>query len=382
MINVPKTVYALIFISLAFNSTIFGTEIYLSNFLAFIIFFVSVLSLTPRQIYREQKYLYWLLTLILIILLNIDSLIGIKWIYIFLMYYGFQLFFTFNNFKIENVLITFSMGMLFGTIFSFQFVDLSYFSGVLSSDSRGSINALGSTNSYAVLSAYATLIFFHYQSLSQNKYFQLFSLISLLILITAQISTLSRGGFLTLIFGLAIYSYFKGTLVRNIIFFATLSFIFLLTFSGYFDLDLISIYNRYTFYEDATGTGRTVLWAEILSQMNSPLPFIFGNGAGSLDIYTSISDGLYYHSYESAHNTYLDIFYQFGIIGLFLFITFLCYTIININKVSNQNDRIILLSLFLPTVLNMFFDSYYGALQISAIYSLFFALYNRGYNAS
>jgi len=142
-----------------------------------------------------------------------------------------------------------------------------------------------------------------------------------------------------------------------------------------FDIDLISIFNRYTFFEDSTGSGRTVLWSNILSLMSNPFIIIFGNGAGSLDLYIPVVDGNWYSSFESAHNTYLEFFYQFGILGLFLFIYFLFKTKMYIDTVSSKDDYIILMTIFYMFLLNMFFDSYFFALQITSIYSLFFSLF-------
>jgi hypothetical protein len=68
--------------------------------------------------------------------------------------------FFFKNYKfdINNILITYSLGLTAGTILSFQFVDISYVGyNLLSNDFRGSIDSLGGYNTFGVLAAYAIL---------------------------------------------------------------------------------------------------------------------------------------------------------------------------------------------------------------------------------
>ena len=102
---------------------------------------------------------------------------------------------------------------------------------------------------------------------------------------------------------------------------------------NYFDLDFSSIYSRYSFLNDATGSGRTRLWSYAFSQMNNPFVIIFGHGAGSIGLYTSVTEGLSYSLFESSHSTYIDVFYEFGLIGICLFINFLF-------RIKNQLDKI------------------------------------------
>jgi len=150
----------------------------------------------------------------------------------------------------------------------------------------------------------------------------------------------------------------------------------------YLDLDFLTIYRRYSFFEDATGSGRTILWSYLLNSMTDPLAIIFGNGAGSLNIIIPITeDGLWWNEFVSTHNTYLEFFYQFGLIGLSAFLIFLYYTKKQIDKIELWENKIILKSLFYVTLINMCFDSYFFAIQITAIFSLFFSLFWEGKNA-
>lgn len=379
---ISTTFLSLIFLSLAFNFTIIEGGLYFSNVVAFLFGLIIFLNFQLEQLVIEKSNIFLLFIISIFITLTMDSLNGLKWLYIFYMFYFFFVFFKNYKFDINNILTTYSLGLTAGTILSFQFLDISYIGyNLLSNDFRGSIDSLGGYNTFGVLAAYAILILIHLQNIYKNILLKIVFLLSIIILFTAEISTLSRGGMLSLFFGIFIYGYLRKILVKNLILAATTTTIFILIMISYFDLDFSSIYSRYSFLNDATGSGRTRLWSYAISQMNNPFVIIFGHGAGSIDLYASVTEGLSYNLFESSHSTYIDIFYEFGLIGLCLFITFLFRIKNQLDKIDSYNNQIILKTLFYVMIINMFFDSYFFSLQISAIYSMFYALFNGARNA-
>lgn len=379
---IPTTFLSLIFLSLAFNFTIIEGGLYFSNVLAFLFGLIIFLNFQLKQIVIEKSNIFLLFIISIFIALTMDSLNGLKWLYIFYMFYIFFVFFKNYKFDINNILITYSLGLTAGTILSFQFVDISYIGySLLSNDFRGSIDSLGGYNTFGVLAAYAILILIHLQNLHKNILLKIMFLLSIIILFTAEISTLSRGGMLSLFFGILVYGYLRKILVKNLILAVTTTTIFILIMMNYFDLDFSSIYSRYSFLNDATGSGRTRLWSYAFSQMNNPFVIIFGHGAGSIGLYTSVTEGLSYSLFESSHSTYIDVFYEFGLIGIYLFINFLFRIKNQLDKIDSYDNQIILKTLFYVMIINMFFDSYFFSLQTSAIYSMFYALFNGARNA-
>jgi len=370
-----KFILFAIFLSIGFNFSVVEGLLYLSNILSLIISILIILNLNSKQLYNEKNQFITLLGLIFLVTINMQSISAFKWVYLFLTFCTYSLFLKYYKPNLNHILIIYTLGIVCATLFSFQLVDFSYLGYNFSPESRGSILQLGGFNVYGVLAAYAMIIIIHLQSVYPGVTFKVFSLFSFFILLTSQISTLSRGGFLSLIIGLATYSYFRGNLLKYSLGFLSISAILLSLLINNFDLDFTSLFNRYTFYEDATGTGRTVLWSHILSLMDNPFVIIFGNGAGSLDLFISVSENDWYNSFESTHNTYLEFFYQFGIIGLSLFILFLYNTKKRIDQIILYDDQIILKTIFYVMLINMFFDSYFFAFQISALYSLFFSLF-------
>jgi|UPI0003A3A59D O-antigen ligase len=363
------------FLSIGFNFTVIDGVLYLSNILSLIISIVIIFNLTPQELYSEKNQSIWLLIISFFVLVGMQSINGLKWLYLFFTFYSFSLFFKYNKYNLNHILLTYSLGMIVATLVSFQFIDFAYLGSNFSTDSRGSIYQLGGFNVYGVLASYAMIILIHLQSQYRTILFRTFSFLSLLLLLISQVSTLSRGGFLSLVFGLAFYSYFRKNLLKSTIGFLIVASILGLILINNLDIDFISIFNRYTFFDDATGSGRTVLWSHIFSLMSNPFIIIFGNGAGSLDLFIPVSDGNWYSGFESTHNTYLEFFYQFGLIGLSLFILFLYKTKKRIDQIILYDDQIILKTIFYVMLVNMFFDSYFFALQITALYSLFFSLF-------
>lgn len=72
--------------------------------------------------------------------------------------------------------------------------------------------------------------------------------------------------------------------------------------------------------------GRSSIWMELLDVlMEHPLGAIFGMGSGSVTYYN-----LYY---SAAHNTFLDIWFQYGIVGFSLIVSFIVLAIKNCIKV-------------------------------------------------
>lgn len=370
-----KFILFLIFVSIGFNFSVIDGTLYLSNILFIIMSIIIIFNLTPNEIKNEKTQLFWLIIISLYVIAGMQSIAGIKWLYLFFNFFCFSLFFNYTRYNLNYVLLTYSLGLIMGTFTSFQFVDLAYLGDNFFSENRGIVYQLGGFNVYGVLVAYAMIILIHLQSQFNTIPFKIFSVISLLYLFLAQISTLSRGGFLSLIIGLFFYSYFTKNLLKNGIIFVFISSILGFLVINNLNIDFISIINRYTFFEDATGSGRTVLWSHIISLMSNPFIIIFGNGAGSLDLFIPVSDSNWYNEFESTHNTYLEFFYQFGLLGLSLFILFLYNTKKYIDKISIHDNKIILKTLFYVMLINMFFDSYFFAFQISALYSLFFSLF-------
>lgn len=161
---------------------------------------------------------------------------------------------------------------------------------------------------------------FHYSIEGKKKYYipLIISLISLLL-------TFSRGGILGIIFFLIIYYIRYQKLKVNMIF-KVLSLIIILfilvgVFNTYTDMDLASIINNRI--SDLSGSGRLKTWTNAINLIK--MKPIFGIG-----LYNFLPYNIrLFNDYHYAHNTYLEIITENGIIGALFFIGFLFFFIMN-----------------------------------------------------
>lgn len=92
---------------------------------------------------------------------------------------------------------------------------------------------------------------------------------------------------------------------------------------------------------DATGSGRTWLWGYLLLRLvESPINLFIGFGPGAVDyeIYTG-------HSLRSTHNGYLEILFNFGLLGFVIFVSFLYRLALRFRSFSTDAKLYILLIL-------------------------------------
>lgn len=363
-----------IFLSLAFNFNIIEGSLFFSNLIALFLSVVIFLNLKIIEINKEKRSILVLLIGCIFILINMQSIYGLKWLYLIIIYFSYYVYFKYYHLSTNLILLTYAVSLSIGAILSFNFVDPSLLGyNLLSDDFRGSIDVLGGYNTFGVLAAIGIIIFFHFAQSSKNISIKLIYILGIILLFYALISTLSRGGFVSFFLGFLFYNILSKSL-RTFIYFLLPIVLFISIFIFSSDIDITGLINRYTFFEDATGSGRTVLWSYILSSINNPINIIFGHGAGSLGFYTSVTEGLSYSLFETSHNTYLDILYEFGMIGITVFMLFIYRTYLKLQNIEDTEEYKILITIFLVIFLSMFFDSYMGSLQISAIFSLFFAL--------
>ena len=123
--------------------------------------------------------------------------------------------------------------------------------------------------------------------------------------------TFSRGALLSV--GIVALAYFiRERRTIYVIFVAVASSVVFLDIN----MDLITTSLR---LDDATGSGRTILYQMMAEQMiANPITFLLGNGPGNVNFEIYVGKVI-----VSAHNGYLEMVYTFGAIGVFAVIWFL-----------------------------------------------------------
>ena len=143
----------------------------------------------------------------------------------------------------------------------------------------------------------------------------------------------------TLIIGIVVFTVLGfPAMKRNIKYMGALilfsiSILFIIQMS--FDFDIIGSYVA-GLGRNMTLTGRTDLWNDVIQLQKSPL---FGTGYGSfwLGDRLGILWGKYWWQPTEAHNGYLEIFLQLGLVGLFLLIIVILRTYGNILRALTSN---------------------------------------------
>ncbi len=157
------------------------------------------------------------------------------------------------------------------------------------------------------------------------------------VIFTATVLTTSikRGGIVAMGLGLIVYAFVYvittkkiklSTFITAICSLAILVILFL-TLADTDENDLIK---RFSNMENDDGSGRTIVWSVVINLiLNSDfMPFLFGHGYNAVSMDASV--GL------SAHNDFLEVIYDYGLIGLTLYvcavISLICKTISHIIK--------------------------------------------------
>jgi exopolysaccharide production protein ExoQ len=126
---------------------------------------------------------------------------------------------------------------------------------------------------------------------------------------------------------------------------------------------------------DPTLTGRTGIWATLLQMQTNPLLGVgyqsFWMGDRLVEVWTRLNTGFL----NEAHNGYLEIFLNLGIVGVFLIIMFMIagYRTICRQLVSYPHIASLGITLWLCTVIYNFTESAYGASPLWFILVMFVA---------
>jgi O-antigen ligase len=125
-----------------------------------------------------------------------------------------------------------------------------------------------------------------------------------------------------------------------------------------------SYLERFDVTRDPTLSGRTILWSKLLLDLlRRPDAMILGFGLGSID--WQVGDT----HYRSAHNTYLEVLYFTGAIGLAIFTLGLGMIARRIVNLSGPPSRLAW-SVFVVLLVSMAVDSYWGASQLGWLQSV------------
>lgn len=156
------------------------------------------------------------------------------------------------------------------------------------------------------------------------------NIISLLLTLLVVLTSLKRGGVVAYIVGILLYFYTSQVVLsrRKMKLISVIGFVFVLVGTFY----IMSYVNtsiggvlaeRFSSISDDGGSGRLEIWGSVINLIthSSLFGLLFGHGW----------DAVYREIGTSAHNDFLEVFYDFGILGLIIFISLL-YRLLGFTK--------------------------------------------------
>ncbi|MCQ4294872.1 O-antigen ligase family protein [Pseudomonas stutzeri] len=206
-----------------------------------------------------------------------------------------------------------------------------------------------------------TLIPFIFYFLLSRKSYVWFSLGLFLLF-----ATMSRGAVLSMVVGLTCLAIFRPT--RTSI--GAIAITFLLVVIGVLGMllfDMLPInYWEQRISGFSSGSGRIEIWLNAL-EMFSLRPVTGWGGFSFRDV-----NQLYYDDFHFAHNTYLEVLVECGVIGLIIFATSVFLMLKRSVKMSSDSRLLFVLPAFFSFSVSMFFLSIY----INQIFVFYLSLLN------
>ena len=293
-------------------------------------------------------------------------------------FYIFSLVFKNWPPEVSRLCVALVAGLLIST---FAVVGLSQFAlriVQLGVASRLDVAGLGGFNTYAFVIAMGTVAIIYLMGEYRSRPFGRVRVMGLLAaaayLMVFLLATFSRGGAVTMVVGVGIFVVASRN-ARDATLLVAAGAIGLAVVIGMLFQDLAPLAQRYTFADDATGTGRTAMWTFLLSEVaRSPWGLLLGSGAGSIDYQLANFGGLPFTTIYSAHNAYLDVLVQYGLIGLTAITVFLIKSGRALLRLPRSAERALLLAIFGQICVGSLIDSYYGASQVGWLFGFLGAL--------
>jgi len=306
---------------------------------------------------------------------------------IFIVFYIFLVIYKNFRVSIRTTTIAFVLGTFISVFTMTNFTGM----GLASLQSRLEVNNLGNFNAYGVLISIGFIQALYLFRTSSRPIAKILLFICMILFIDILLSTLSRGGTVTLLIGVLFFSLLawkdsnakltkRNQLLTMAPYFILVSLFFIGALFLYEPLgqsvssaykNWESLFARLPDITSTGGSGRLGLWEFLLRDLwDSGLTgIVFGKGIGSIQLY-------YLESiFNSSHNLYISVLYQLGIIGLFVLLTIILMTFRHLWHLPTSNEKALLLAIFAQLVVGSVFDSYYGSSQVGWMFGFWFALF-------
>ena len=281
-------------------------------------------------------------------------------------YYAFSRYFKKNSQSSDIILWGICLGITISPIFQVTIDDQA----LIGVSNRIKVDNLGNFNAYGFLLAISISVAFYLYITIRNRFLKNIFIATQLVTFFVLLLTFSRGGVFAVVLGALIIFYNSKDKKNKTIIVAGVLCLLVLILSVLRQFDLLEVFtDRFLVNEDNVegfDSGRSYIYMKLLEDIFSSFLSVFlGFGLGSI-----ADDGL-----QSAHNTYIDIFYYFGIIGLIGFLMFIYSSYLKVVFQPTSSRKILEKVLLCQVFFCFFYDSYWGATQTGWIFSIIFALF-------
>jgi len=212
-------------------------------------------------------------------------------------------------------------------------------------------NTLGQFSSLTIGVLFSDRLYGSSRKKANNLSFIFFLLIGIVFIIISQSFT----NLLLIILILLMYYFYL--LKNKILHFLLLTAIVLFAYFFYTnskDLSILSFsnvtINPSNFDRDLTLTGRTQIWRDVLDKVQLENNSLFGYGIGGFWGKTgspsSKIDNALFMEIGQAHNGLIDLYIQYGLIGLTIFVCFLFNILNKLSKIKSNSKNVFLFNFF------------------------------------
>lgn len=380
-LRIENIIGFLLFSSICFNFKLSETPpLFLSNIL--ILLACTVMLYNVRKNIKKNLTRDILTVLIVFSIVSLYAILSIgnknvvvvylKLLLIIYTYYSFSRFFAYEYEKINNIFKWIIFGVAFSPFFQVNIASLSE----INSHNRLEVDNLGNFNAYGFLISVSLILTIYLITQLKKKNTKIVYFIINLIPFFVLFYTFSRGALFSFLLGLII---FLSTSNKNarLIALSTLFITVLLVIFIFQKLDISTTLADRFFNTDGDDydSGRMIIYGILLNNLTSSIiVFLFGFGLGAIDIRVFFESNI-----ESAHSTYLDMFYSFGVIGLIFFLYFLYKNAKKALKLNKSLKKSLILALLGQVSLSFFYDSYWGATQIGWLFPFLFAFFTASF---
>lgn len=373
-------VSVIIVLSLGFNFILVESfKIYSSHVLILFFFFFTMmfLFLNNKLLIQPKLFFGILLFLAYSMFFGINSdgirfqLDFLKTAYFLFSIYFFNIIFINSQVSLKQVFLCILLGITFSTLTSVDLGDFGGYANIANRDpSRLNADLIGGINTYAVLLSIGIIIGVYFFDMTESKIKKIFYILLIGYLSFWLLTTLSRGGIVTLITGIVTYCVYSNA-TRLLLSATAILLIAVLSVIQYFDLWLIFSDRFLDLQSILSGSGRIQLWSNLLRDFSEkPVAIIFGFGIGSID--SSVTGAV--TVVQAAHNMYLEIFYTSGAFVMILFLFLIFHSFINAKKIKTLKERSLMISLLSVFAIMNFTDSHVMASQLAWFFAMIISL--------